>query len=149
MAHFATQNAAPVLGKLQSAHETHMRNETQHSKFSPTLPFACASVGRRRRFALRGGGDVARHLVPGELELALVVALEQGGAVRVQVAQVDVVRLGVVHCVSALLAHVHLRAPLFVGVLEREAVHLLAVTLERASLGERLVTVGALVWTHT
>lgn len=49
------------------------------------------------------------------------------------------------HCVAALLAHVQLVAPLFVGVLQGDAVDLLHVGLQGAALGEGLVAQAALV----
>lgn len=76
------------------------------------------------------------------------LALQQGtvGVQRVQVEQQLV--LGS-RRVPALLAHVQLVASLLVGVLQRDAVDLLHVGLQRAALGEGLVAEGALVRTHT
>ena len=48
-------------------------------------------------------------------------------------------------CVAALLTRMRLAAALLVRVLQGKAVHLAAVRLERAALGEGLLTVVALV----
>ena len=90
----------------------------------------------------------SRQFFGGKLKLALVVALEQGGAVGVVVLEVDVVRLGLVARVAAVLTHVDLVAPLLVGEVVRLAVYLLTVRLERAALGEGLVAHRALVGPH-
>lgn len=81
--------------------------------------------------------------------MALVVELEQGRRVRVFVLQVQVVHFRLVRRVAALLAHVHLRAPLLVRVLVLHAVHLQAVRLQRAPLRERLLAQIALVRPHS
>ena len=44
-----------------------------------------------------------------ELEVSLVVELEEGGAVGVLLLQVDVVHLGLLGRVPAVLAHIHLQ----------------------------------------
>lgn len=81
--------------------------------------------------------------------MALVVELEQGRRVRVFVLQVQVVHFRLVRRVAALLAHIHLRAPLLVRVLVLHAVHLQAVRLQRTPLRERLLAQIALVRPHS
>lgn len=81
--------------------------------------------------------------------MALVVELEQGRRVRVFVLQVQVVHFRLVRRVAALLAHVHLRAPLLVRVLVLHAVHLQAVRFQRTPLRERLLAQIALVRSHS
>jgi len=71
-----------------------------------------------------------------ELEVSLVVELEEGGTVGVLLLQVDVVHLRLLRRVPAVLAHIHLRPPLLVLVLVRHSVHLQAVALQGAALGE-------------
>lgn len=92
-----------------------------------------------------GAQHVDGEVSLGELEVPLVVELEQGGAVRVELLQVQVVHLGLVGGVAALLADVHLGAALLVRVLVLDAVNLERVRLERAPLREGLVAHGALV----
>ena len=62
-----------------------------------------AVVGLRAHLEQHAG-----EVVVGELEVALVVELEQGRTVRVVVLEVQVVHLGLVGRVAALLAHVDL-----------------------------------------
>jgi len=49
-----------------------------------------------------------------ELEMPLVVKLEQGWAVRMLLLQVDVVNLGLLGRVAAVLTHVNLRSSLLI-----------------------------------
>jgi hypothetical protein len=67
--------------------------------------------------------------------------------------QMQVVDLGLVGRVPALLADVHLGAAFFVGVLVLHPMHLQAVGLQRAPLGERLLAqvalVGSYAWNQT
>lgn len=65
-----------------------------------------------------------------ELELALVVELEQHGAVRVEVLDVLVVHHGILGGVAAVLAHVQLGAALLVGVGQLLPVNLALVGLQ-------------------
>lgn len=74
------------------------------------------------------------------------LALQQG-AVRVKRVEMDEQRILSCRRVAALLAHVQLVASLLVGVLQGDAVDLLHVGLQRATLGEGLVAEVALVWT--
>lgn len=84
-----------------------------------------------------------------ELEMPLVVELEESRAVGVVVLEVHVVALRLSRGVAALLAHVHLRAALLVGVAVLDAVHLEAMRLEGAALREGLLAQVTLVRTHT
>merc|ERR1719336_1190094 len=84
-----------------------------------------------------------------ELEVSLVVELEEGGAVGVVLLQVQVVDLGLWRRVPAVLTHVHLRASLFVVILVRHPVHLQAVALQGAALGEGFLTKIAFVRSDT
>lgn len=84
-----------------------------------------------------------------ELEMSLIVELEERGAVGVVVLEVHVVALRLARGMAALLAHIHLRATLLVGVAVLDAVHLQAVGLEGAALREGLLAQVAFVWAHT
>ena len=53
--------------------------------------------------------QVAGEVSVVELEVSLVVELEEGGAVGVLLLQVDVVHLGLLGRVPAVLAHIHLQ----------------------------------------
>jgi len=58
-----------------------------------------------------------------ELEMPLVVEFEQGGAVGVLLLQVDIVDLGLLGRVAAILAHVNLRSSLLVIVTVVDAMY--------------------------
>lgn len=58
-----------------------------------------------------------------ELKMPLVVKFEQGGAVGVLLLQVDVVNLGLLGRVAAILAHVNLRSSLLVIVTVVDAMY--------------------------
>lgn len=76
-----------------------------------------------------GGHRPGEDLVH-ELELALVVELEQHGAVRVEVLDVLVVHHGILGGVAAVLTHVQLGAALLVGVGQLLPVNLALVGLQ-------------------
>lgn len=106
-----------------------------------TLEYLILVLDRHRERA----EQVVCKLRIGKLEVALVVELEKGRRVGVLLLQVQVVYFRFVGRVAALLAYVHLRAPLLVRILVLNAVHLQAVRLQRAPLGERLLAQIALV----
>lgn len=58
-----------------------------------------------------------------ELKMPLVVEFEQGGAVGVLLLQVDIVNLGLLGRVAAILAHVNLRSSLLVIVTVVDAMY--------------------------
>jgi len=58
-----------------------------------------------------------------ELKMPLVVEFEQGGAVGVLLLQVDIVDLGLLGRVAAILAHVNLRSSLLVIVTVVDAMY--------------------------
>jgi len=81
--------------------------------------------------------------------VSLVVELEEGGTVGVLLLQVDVVHLRLLRRVPAVLAHIHLRPPLLVLVLVRHSVHLQAVALQGAALGEGFLAKVTFIRPHS
>lgn len=77
--------------------------------------------------------------------MSLIIELEKTRTVGMMLFEVDVVGLWFSRRVAALFAHVHLGAPLLVGVVVLHSVHLQAVALEGTPLSERLLAQIALV----
>jgi len=93
---------------------------TLKRRLSPNIILKVVVIGAPH--PLTAGQQLVCEAVVGELEVALVVELHEGGGVGVELLEVDVVHLRLLRRVPTVLAHVHLRSPLFVFIVVGDTV---------------------------